>query len=92
MHRNNYNDQHHIFIRYKTGWLNGQQLHTRLDIYVMGSWINRLNKLVDILRPRNNDLNNMDTKGSCINTFLTWIFLYLLDVLSCSNYNALVQV
>jgi hypothetical protein len=92
MQHNNYNDQQHIFIQYKTEWLNGQQHQIQLDIYVIGSWINNVNELVNIIGPKNNDLNNMDTKGSCINTLLTWIFLYLLDVLSCSNYNALVQV
>jgi hypothetical protein len=39
------------------------------------SLINRMNELVDILGPRNNDLNNMDTKKSCINTFLAWIHI-----------------
>jgi hypothetical protein len=36
MHNNNYNDQYHIFIRYKTEWLNGQQHQIQLDIYVIG--------------------------------------------------------
>lgn len=57
MHHNNYNDQQHILIRYKTGWLNGQQHRMRLNIYVMEAWINKLNRFVDIFRPRNNDLN-----------------------------------
>jgi hypothetical protein len=36
MHHNNYNDQRHIFIQYKTEWLNGQQHQIQLDIYVIG--------------------------------------------------------
>jgi hypothetical protein len=75
------NGQYHIFIQYKTEWLNGQWHQIQLDIYVIRPWINRLNNLVDILGPRYNDLNNVDTKGSRINTSLTWIFLYLLDSL-----------
>jgi hypothetical protein len=64
-------EQYHIFIQYKTEWLNDQQHQIQFDIYVIGPWINKLNELVDILEPRNNDLSNMDIKGSCTNTFLT---------------------
>jgi hypothetical protein len=64
-------DQYHIFIQYKTEWLNGQQRQIQLDIYVIELLVNRMNELVDLLEPRNNDLNNMNTKRFYTNTFLT---------------------
>jgi hypothetical protein len=64
-----------MFIQHETEWLDGQQYQMQLDIYVIGLWIDRLNKFVDILGPRNNNLNNLDIKGFCTSTFSN-IYIY----------------